>query len=86
MKGNMKSTTLADVHLQVRIGGDAALMKGLIKCQLERDAIDHAFIASKTEGFESMVEAAQQTSWEQIVSDSGISEDKIRTAGRLLSS
>ena len=52
----------------------------------ERDAIDHAFIASKTEGFESMVEAAQQTSWEQIVSDSGISEDKIRTAGRLLSS
>ena len=33
-----------------------------------------------------MVEAAQQTSWEQIVSDSGISEDKIRTAGRLLSS
>ena len=25
MKGQMKSTTLADLHLQVRIGGDAAL-------------------------------------------------------------
>ena len=86
MKGNMKSTTLADVHLQVRIGGDAALMKGLIKCQLENDALDREFITSKTEGFDSMIEAAEQTSWEQIVTDSGISEEQIRTAGRLLSS
>ena len=84
MKGQMKSTTLADLHLQVRIGGDAALVKGLIKCQLEHNALDHEFIASKTEGFESMVNAADQTSWKQIVNDSGISEEQIRTAGRLL--
>ena len=84
MKGQMKSTTLADLHLQVRIGGDAALVKGLIKCQLEHNALDREFIAAKTEGFESMVKAADQTSWKQIVNDSGISEEQIRTAGRLL--
>ena len=86
MKGQMKTTTLADVHLQVKIGGDAALMKGLIKCQLEFGAVNHDFINSKTEGYEGMKVAAEQTSWDQIVADSGLTEQQIREAGRLLAS
>lgn len=86
MKGQMKTTTLADVHLQVKIGGDAALMKGLIKCQLEFGAVNHDFINSKTEGYEAMKAAAEQTSWDQIVADSGLTEQQIREAGRLLAS
>ena len=86
MKGQMKTTTLADLHLQVKIGGDAALMKGLIKCQLEHDAIDREFIHTKTEGYDAMVAAAQETTWAQIVADSGLSEQEIREAGHLLAS
>ncbi|MFZ8905861.1 MAG: FdhF/YdeP family oxidoreductase [Poseidonia sp.] len=86
MKGQMKTTTLADLHLQVKIGGDAALMKGLIKCQLEHDAIDREFIHTKTEGYDAMVAAAQETTWGQIVADSGLSEQEIREAGHLLAS
>ena len=36
MKGDLRSTTLADIHLPVRIGGDAALLKGLIKFNWRR--------------------------------------------------
>lgn len=84
MKAQLKSTTLADLHLQVRIGGDAALMKGLIKHQLECNAVDRAFIDSKSEGFDAMVERAQEATWDQIVNDSGIPREEIQKAGDIL--
>ena len=86
MKGNLKSTTLADIHLPVRIGGDAALMKGLIKIQLQEKAIDELFISSKTEGYEAMIEAVKSVSWNDIERDSGLSKDAITQAGRMLAS
>ena len=86
MKLDFKTTTLADLHLQVRIGGDAALLKGLMKVQLELGAIDHAFVDEKTEGFEAMVEQTRNEPWSRIVADSGIEEDVIRKAGALLAS
>ena len=84
MKAQLKSTTLADLHLQVRIGGDAALMKGLIKHQLECNAIDREFIDAKSEGYDAMVERAQETTWDQIVNDSGITREEIQQAGDIL--
>ena len=86
MKGNLKSTTLADIHLPVRIGGDAALMKGLIKIQHQEKAIDESFISSKTEGYEAMIEATKAVSWDEIERDSGLSKDAITQAGRMLAS
>ena len=84
MKGNMKTTTLADIHLPVRIGGDAALMKGLIKHQLNCGAIDQRFIDEKTEGFEAMIQHVKTIEWDSIVSDSGLSETQIKEAGAML--
>ena len=84
MKAQLKSTTLADLHLQVRIGGDAALMKGLIKHQLECNAVDQEFIDSKSEGFDAMVERAEEATWDQIVNDSGIPREEIQKAGDIL--
>ena len=84
MKAQLKSTTLADLHLQVRIGGDAALMKGLIKHQLDCNAVDREFIDSKSEGFDAMVERAQEATWDQIVNDSGIPREEIQKAGDIL--
>ena len=65
MKGRLRSTTLADHHLQVRIGGDAALLKGLIKCQLEAGAVDADFVEQKTVDFEAMAESARSTPWKK---------------------
>lgn len=84
MKLDLRSTTLADLHLQVRIGGDAALVKGLIKTQLAHGALDTNFIDQYTDGFEAMVAQAKATSWSTIVEDSGIDRDEIERAGAIL--
>ena len=83
MKGNLKSTKLADMHLQVRIGGDAALLKGLIKVVDSLNTIDNEFIKSSTEGYDEMIENARNTSWDKIVSDSGIEKEIIEEAGKM---
>ena len=70
--------------LPVRIGGDAALLKGLIKIQLEAGALDREFINKKTDGFDAMAEAAKDISWDTITADSGLSEEDIRAAGKML--
>ena len=85
MKLSFGSEPLADMHLQVRLGGDAALMHGLMKIQLENDSLDHDFIKNSTNGFEDVVNRIEKTSWERIVEDSGLNQDDIEKAGQMLS-
>lgn len=85
MKLSFGSEPLADIHLQVKLGGDAALMHGLMKIQLENDALDHDFIKNSTTGFEDVVSRVAKTSWERIVDDSGLDQVDIVSAGQMLS-
>ena len=85
MKLSFGSEALADMHLQVKIGGDAALMHGLMKVQLELDALDHDFIKETTTGFDILSENILNTSWKQIEEDSGLTRFQIEKAGRMLS-
>jgi len=84
MKMSFGSEPLADIHLQVKIGGDAALMHGLMKVQFELDALDEDFINNSTKGFESMRQNVCNTSWGQIEKDSGLTRFQIESAGRML--
>ena len=84
MKLSFGSEALADMHIQVKIGGDAALIHGLMKVQLELDALDHEFIKQSTYGFEKLVDNVSSTTWKQIEEDSGITRFQIETAGRML--
>ena len=84
MKANLKSTMLADIHLPVRIGGDAALIKGLIKTQLTHDAVDTAFIDSKTSGYRAMASSLEGIDWDRIERDSGLTRHQIEQTGALL--
>jgi molybdopterin-dependent oxidoreductase alpha subunit len=83
MNLDFKSTKLSDFHLQVKIGGDAALIKGLIKVHLQIGGLDSDFIKGSTTGFQSMCSKAEQTPWEVIVSDSGVDRDVIEKVGEL---
>src|SRR5215204_4726171 len=62
-------TELADLFLQVRINGDVALLKGIMKAVLAREeqqpgtALDHDFLAAYTNGFEEFVAALRSVSW-----------------------
>ncbi|MGB2121504.1 MAG: molybdopterin-dependent oxidoreductase, partial [Candidatus Poseidoniaceae archaeon] len=84
MKLSFGSESLADMHLQVRLGGDAALMHGLMKIQLENDSLDHDFIKHSTSGFEDVVTRVTSTSWDRIVEDSGLNRVDIEQAGQIL--
>ena len=83
MTGDLKSTQLADLHVPVRIGGDAALLKGIMKEIHARGAIDPEFISSKTDGYNEFEVSLDSYGWEQIVEDSGIERHTIQKIAQM---
>jgi molybdopterin-dependent oxidoreductase alpha subunit len=83
-------TDLTDLFLQVRINGDMALLKGIMKELLEQDAagsgsvLDHTFIAEQTSGFAAFAAALREVAWDDIVAQSGIARAQIREAAAIL--
>src|SRR6185295_15904000 len=76
-------TELADLFLQVRINGDVALLKGITKAVLEREAIDNDFIQTYTTGFEEFRAALESVSWEEIVAQAGVAKNQIKEAAQI---
>src|SRR5439155_20183829 len=84
-----KATPIACLHLPVKINGDVAVLKGIMKEMLEMDRkragklLDKQFIADKTHGFDEFAGDLRDTSWEEIVEASGVSRDLIRQAAEI---
>ncbi|HXQ73244.1 MAG TPA: FdhF/YdeP family oxidoreductase [Pyrinomonadaceae bacterium] len=76
-------TELADLFLQVRINGDVALLKGIMKGVLARGALDHEFIDTHTVGFREFVSALEEVSWEEIVAQAGVARNLIEEAAEI---
>jgi molybdopterin-dependent oxidoreductase alpha subunit len=85
-----KGTGLADLFLQVRINGDVALLKGIMKELLEEEerrpgkVLDREFIREQTAGFESFSDALRRVNWDEITEQSGINREQIREAALLM--
>jgi molybdopterin-dependent oxidoreductase alpha subunit len=81
-----KGQALADLYLPVRVNGDVAAIKGILKDLFEREregrvsAIDHEFIQSFTEGFAEVLADVEAASWDEIVDESGLTRNQLRTA------
>jgi molybdopterin-dependent oxidoreductase alpha subunit len=81
-----KGTALADLYLPVRVNGDVAAIKGILKDLFERERagqvsqIDREFIHTFTEGFEALLADVEATSWEEIEENSGLSRNQLRVA------
>jgi len=78
------TTATATRSVQVRIGGDMALMRGIAKAVLEAadkdpSVLDREFIAHHTHGFDEYRALAAATPWPQLVDDSGLSEEHLRS-------
>ena len=79
-------TQLSDLYLPVRIGGDVALLKGIMKELLEEEekrlgeVFDHAFIEAKTQGLDAFLNDLRAESWDKIVKESGLERVQIRAA------
>lgn len=84
-----QGTELSDLFLQVRINGDVALLKGIMKEVLEEEArrpdqvLDRKFIEDKTSGFEEFARALLEMDWDELVEQSGISREEMRAAAEV---
>jgi molybdopterin-dependent oxidoreductase alpha subunit len=81
-----KGRALADLYLPVRVNGDVAAIKGILKDLFEREraghesAIDREFIRALTEGIEALQADLEATSWEEIEENSGLTRNQLRVA------
>ncbi|HEY6760401.1 MAG TPA: FdhF/YdeP family oxidoreductase [Baekduia sp.] len=60
-------TRLADVHLPIRINGDLALFSAVNHLLIDRDAIDHAFLATHCDGLEALRAHAAALDWDAVL-------------------
>lgn len=77
------ATEVSSEFVHIRIGGDLALLKGMMKVMFEREAageaiFDHAFIAEHTSGFDALKADIAAQNWPDLVAAAGIDEAQIR--------
>ncbi|MCW5580373.1 MAG: FdhF/YdeP family oxidoreductase [Luteimonas sp.] len=87
------STRISSDYFQLKIGGDLAAVKGMIKHVLERDAeavargeqslLDRTFIDEHTSGFDAFAADVRAESWDTIIAESGLDEAQVRRAGEI---
>ncbi|WP_141501184.1 assimilatory nitrate reductase catalytic subunit NasC [Paenibacillus luteus] len=71
---------MADIHLQVKPGTDAALANGLLKVLFEENLLDHSFIANRTSGYEQLKSHMDSVLLEEVAELTGLKEAVIRKA------
>jgi molybdopterin-dependent oxidoreductase alpha subunit len=64
-------TRLADDFFTIHTGGDRAFITGVLKALCELGAIDEAFVAARTTGFEAVRQQVAAASWEDLERSAG---------------
>ncbi|WP_299797721.1 FdhF/YdeP family oxidoreductase [uncultured Maribacter sp.] len=80
---------MADIHLPVNINQDIPLVKLILKKlvaldEQSKDVFDHAFIEKYTDGYESLIADLKNYSSEELLAQTGVSEEKINETVNLL--
>ncbi|MDI3403678.1 FdhF/YdeP family oxidoreductase [Streptomyces cavernicola] len=83
-----KTTKTSTLNLQVRIGGDMALIRGMAKAIIEQSAtdpkaLDREFIDRYTTGFDAYRALCEATSWDELEEQSGLARADILKAARV---
>ena len=83
-------TPISDVFLQVKLGGDIAVLRGIMKHLFEAESynpgavVDRPFIDEFTSGFSEFEENIRNTSWEEIEESSGLNRFQLLEAANLI--
>ncbi|MEX2595106.1 MAG: FdhF/YdeP family oxidoreductase [Anditalea sp.] len=83
-------TQLQDLYLPVKINGDIAFLKAIMRILWEEDqksggeVFDHVFIQSQTIGFDEFLEELKQTKLEDLIKESGLAADLIYQAASMI--
>jgi molybdopterin-dependent oxidoreductase alpha subunit len=78
-----RTTKVGTMNVQVRIGGDMALLRGVAKAVFEAAATDPAvldgeFLEAYTHGIDEYRALCESTPWDELTSNSGVGEQAIR--------
>jgi molybdopterin-dependent oxidoreductase alpha subunit len=89
----LSSTPIASTYYLVKVGGDIAVLKGIMKTLLALDAksladggagaLDRDFIASHTTGIDELLADLDATSWDAIEQAAGLSRSDIESVGHI---
>ncbi len=85
-----RGTPIADHFVQVRINGDLAFFKGIVREILEEEArhpgevVNHAFLREHTQGFEDFRQQALAVPWNEIEDLSGIPRAEIQKIAQIV--
>lgn len=89
----LSSTPIASTYYQVKVGGDIAVLKGIMKTLLALDAkslaeggpgvLDREFISTHTTGIDKLLADLDATSWDAIEQASGLSRSDIECTGNI---
>jgi len=74
------TTQIADLHLKVKPGMDAALANGLLKVIIEENLTDEQFIRDRATGFAEVKEYVLSQSLDEIAELTGVPKEQIETA------
>ena len=86
------ATPISTHYFQLRVGGDIAAVKGIMKHVIAQDdalgqggggVLDHAFIAEHTTGFEALAEDLRAEDWGLLEAESGLSRAQMQTAAEV---
>ena len=77
-------TKLADDEFLISTGGDVAFLSGALKHMIERDLLDHEFIAEHTHGYDDLVAHIDSLGWADLEQASGATTAQMRTFGELV--
>ncbi|HSI45614.1 MAG TPA: FdhF/YdeP family oxidoreductase [Methylophilus sp.] len=90
---SFKGSQISSLFIQPKLGGDLALIKGMIKFLIQWDdvaivkgterVVDVNFIAQHTNNFEAIAADARQESWDLIVEESGVTLAQIEEIARI---
>ncbi len=81
-------TDISSEFVHIKIGGDLAFLKGMMKVMFEREAngesiLDHDFILEHTVGIEVLRADIEAQSWDDIVQYSGVTQEQIRHVAQI---
>lgn len=83
-----RATSTSALNLQPRIGGDMAIMRGIgkylfEKFETDKNSINMDFVEKYTAGIDAYKAACEQTTWQEIERQSGLTAGKIREAAEI---
>lgn len=80
----LRASTMSDLYLQPRVGGDVATFKALLKGVIECGAVDDAYIAAHTTGWDAVRKDIDGSTWDELLAAAQLTRDEVDRAVELI--